>query len=106
MWSLPQAEQARQLTAGLLLQRIKTITLPTNSTTLQGTATDDGLPKNTLTISWTQVSGPGTASFNTPNAAITDVTFPVAGTYVLQLTANDSQLSSSSNVTVTVNPAN
>jgi RHS repeat-associated protein len=79
------------------------ITLPTNSTTLQGTATDDGLPNNTLTISWTQVSGPGTASFNTPNAAITDVTFPVAGTYVLQLTANDSQLSSSSNVTITVN---
>jgi RHS repeat-associated protein len=83
----------------------QTVTLPTNTVTLQGTATDDGLPNNTLTISWTQVSGPGTVSFNTPNQAITDTTFPVAGTYVLQLTANDSQLSSSSNVTVTVNPA-
>jgi len=49
------------------------------------------------------VSGPGTVTFNTPNAAVTDATFPVAGTYVLQLTANDSQLSSSSTVTVTVN---
>jgi RHS repeat-associated protein len=83
----------------------QTITLPTNTATLNGTATDDGLPNNTLTISWTEVSGPGTVTFNTPNQAITDATFPVAGTYVLQLAANDSQLSASSNVTVTVNPA-
>ncbi|MBV9181153.1 MAG: Ig-like domain-containing protein, partial [Acidobacteria bacterium] len=80
----------------------QTITLPTNTVTLHGTATDDGLPNNTLTIAWTQVSGPGTVTFNTPSQAVTDASFPVAGTYVLQLTANDSQLSSSSNVTVTV----
>src|SRR5947199_8979583 len=83
----------------------QTITLPTNVVTLQGTATDDGLPNNTLTISWTQVSGPGTVTFNPSNAAVTDASFPVAGTYVLQLTANDSQLSSNSTVTVTVNQA-
>src|SRR5439155_19615303 len=47
----------------------------------------------------------GTVTFNTPNQAITDATFAVAGTYILQLAANDSQLSASSNVTVTVNPA-
>src|SRR5437016_2040906 len=83
----------------------QTITLPTNTATLNGTATDDSLPNNTLTISWTEVSGPGTVTFNTPNQAITDATFPVAGTYVLQLAVNNSQVSASSNVTVTVNPA-
>jgi RHS repeat-associated protein len=81
-----------------------TITLPTNSVTLNGSATDDGLPNNTLTISWTQVSGPGTATFSSPSTAVTQATFPVAGTYVLQLSADDSELTSTSQVTVTVYP--
>jgi YD repeat-containing protein len=81
----------------------QTITLPTNAVTLGGTATDDGLPNNTLTLSWTKVSGPGTVTFGSPNMASTSATFSTFGTYVLKLTANDSQLSSSSNVTVTVN---
>ena len=81
----------------------QTITLPTNTITLDGTATDDGLPNNTLTISWSKVSGPGSVTFTSPNTASTQATFSTAGVYVLQLTANDSQLSSSSNVTVTVN---
>lgn len=84
----------------------QTINLPTNTATLGGTVTDDGLPNNTLTISWTQVSGPGTVTFSSPSTALTNVTFPVAGTYVLQLAASDSQLSASSNVTVTVNGNN
>jgi len=82
----------------------QTITLPTNTVTLNGTATDDGLPTNTLTISWSQVSGPGTVTFSNPNTAITQATFPGVGTYVLQLTANDSQLNSSATTRVTVNP--
>ena len=82
----------------------QTINLPANTVTLDGTATDDGLPNNTLTISWTKVSGPGTVTFSSPSTASTQATFSTFGTYVLQLTANDSQLSSSSNVTVTVNP--
>ncbi len=82
----------------------QTITLPTNSTTLSGSVSDDGLPNGTLTTSWTQVSGPGTVTFGSPNSESTLATFPTTGTYVLKLTASDSQLSCSSNVTVTVNP--
>ncbi|HEX7895364.1 MAG TPA: PKD domain-containing protein, partial [Terriglobales bacterium] len=83
----------------------QTITLPTNLVTLSGSATDDGLPNGTLSITWSQVSGPAGVIFGTPNQAVTIATFPASGTYVLQLTANDSQLSASSVVTVTVNPA-
>jgi RHS repeat-associated protein len=81
----------------------QTITLPTNTVSLDGTATDDGLPNNTLTITWSKLSGPGTVTFSSPNTANTQATFSIFGTYVLQLTANDSQLSTSSNVTITVN---
>jgi RHS repeat-associated protein len=85
----------------------QTITLPTNSVTLNGTVTDDGLPAGgRLTITWSRVSGPGTVTFGTPNSAATTATFSAAGTYVLRLTANDSQLSASDDVTVTVIPQN
>jgi RHS repeat-associated protein len=81
----------------------QTVTLPTNSVMLVGTVTDDGLPNNTLTISWSKVSGPGTVTFSSPSTASTQATFPIAGTYVLQLSANDTELTGSSDVTVTVN---
>jgi RHS repeat-associated protein/uncharacterized repeat protein (TIGR01451 family) len=85
----------------------RTISLPVNSVFLAGSVVDDGLPAGgTLTIQWSQVSGPAGVSFATPNQAQTNATFPQAGIYVLQLTANDSQLSSSSSVTVTVLAAN
>src|SRR5205814_978690 len=72
-----------------------------------GTATDDGLPTgSTLAISWTTVSGPGSVTFTTPNAASTSASFSVAGAYTLRLSANDSQLSTSDDVLVTVNPQN
>lgn len=71
--------------------------------TLYGNATDDGLPSDgTLTYAWTKVSGPGSVNFASPNAARTAATFDAAGTYVLRLTASDTQLSASDDVTVTV----
>ncbi len=83
----------------------QTITLPVNTAQLLGTATDDGLPiGSVVTVHWSQVSGPATATFALPNAISTAVVCPVAGTYILQLTASDTQLQSSSNVTITVNP--
>ena len=46
----------------------------------------------------------GTVNFGMPSCRY-DSDFPAAGTYVLRLTANDSQpLSNFANVTVTVNP--
>lgn len=81
----------------------QTITLPTNSVTLNGTVTDDGLPVGgTLTQFWAAVSAPGTVTFGNSLAASTTATFSSAGVYVLRLTASDSELSSSSDVTITV----
>ncbi len=77
------------------------LTLPTSSTTLSGSVTDDGLPGPTG-VSWTQVSGPGTSVFANATNASTSVSFPVAGTYVLRLTANDGALSANDTVTVVV----
>ncbi|HWG88120.1 MAG TPA: putative Ig domain-containing protein, partial [Candidatus Acidoferrales bacterium] len=84
----------------------QTITLPTNSATLNGTATDDGLPNGTLTTTWTQVSGPVQAAIASPDQLVTVVSFTQPGTYVFKLTASDSVLTSSANVTITVNQQN
>ncbi|PYQ46984.1 MAG: hypothetical protein DMF59_20095 [Acidobacteria bacterium] len=46
-------------------------TVTTNAATLSGTATDDGRPNGTLTISWSKFSGPGTVSFSSPAALTT-----------------------------------
>ncbi|MGE3957097.1 MAG: Ig-like domain-containing protein [Vicinamibacterales bacterium] len=67
--------------------------------------TDDGLPQGaTVTQQWTQQSGPGTATFANATSASTGVTFSVAGTYVLRLTADDTALTAFDEVTITVNP--
>jgi RHS repeat-associated protein len=84
-----------------------TITLPTDTVALEGTATDDGLPEgSTLAVTWTKVSGPGPVTFADPQSAATSVTFSVDGEYVLKLTASDGQLSSSDTTAVTVIPRN
>ena len=73
---------------------------------LDATANDDRLPDPpaALTYTWSQISGPGTATFSDPNAEDTTVNFPnsVFGEYVFSLEASDSELSSSDEVTVTV----
>jgi len=71
--------------------------------TLDGTVTDDGLPPgSTTTVIWTKVSGPGTVVFTNPNEPVTSASFTEIGTYVLRLTASDSELSSLDEVTVTI----
>jgi hypothetical protein len=84
----------------------QTITLPA-AASLNGTVTDDGLPSPpaTVTVAWSKDSGPGTVTFANPAAKVTTATFSVAGTYVLKLTASDSALTASANITVTVNAA-
>jgi hypothetical protein len=72
--------------------------------TLTGTATDDGLPSGILTVQWSMVSGPAPVMFSASQSTTTDVTFTMAGTYVLRLTASDSQLTSTDDVTITVTP--
>jgi len=96
----PQApvNQAPTVSAG----NDQTIELP-NSTSLNGSASDDGLPSNNLTVNWSQVSGPGTASFSNANSTTSTASFTADGVYVLRLTASDGDLSASDDVTVTVN---
>jgi len=98
VWSPPN--QAPAVNAGT----DQIITLPAFAT-LQGTATDDGLPANTLNVSWTRVSGPGSVAFANASAATTSVAFDSAGTYVLRLTASDTSQSVSDDVEITVNAA-
>lgn len=83
----------------------QTITLPA-SASLLGSASDDGLPSGSnLVTTWTMVSGPGTVAFQNANALSTTASFSVAGTYGLRLTASDSALSTSDDVTITVDAA-
>jgi len=81
----------------------QTITLP-DTATLNGSVTDDGLPTSVVTSTWSVVSGPGPVTFTPVNQPVTTATFTVPGSYVLRLTASDSQLSGSADVKVTVNP--
>jgi hypothetical protein len=91
--------QAPQANAGA----DKTITLPTNSVTLQGTGTDtDG---SISRYAWTKVSGPA-ASITNPDAATTTVTGLTEGTYLFRLVVTDNKgTSDSDDVKITVNAA-
>ena len=70
--------------------------------TMQGSVTDDGLPSATLTSLWTKDSGPGVVSFVDATNPTTDATYPVAGTYVMRLTGDDTALTAFDTVTVLV----
>jgi hypothetical protein len=71
---------------------------------LGGLANDDGLPNppGALSTSWSQISGPSTASFDNANALNTTANLPVVGTYVLRLTVDDGELTAYDELTVTV----
>jgi hypothetical protein len=82
----------------------RTITLPTSSVTLSGTASD---PNGSIaSYSWSKTSGPA-ATIASPTAATTTVSgMTTAGTYVFNLKVTDNQgATASSSVTVTVNAA-
>ncbi|MDY6939120.1 MAG: DUF4038 domain-containing protein [Cyanobacteriota bacterium] len=76
---------------------------PTVSVNLDGTVSDDDLPSTSLTLAWEQVDGPGNATFADATQADTTVEFPEAGTYVLRLSADDGEKTSSDEVTIAVN---
>jgi hypothetical protein len=107
------------------------VTLPEKAM-LTATATDDGLPKpyrrapsnpdrdsqpkrpRGVQVKWIQYRGPGKVTFDPDGSAViygepvtlaTHVGFSAPGVYVLRVTANDGQLFTSRDVTVTVNAA-
>lgn len=72
------------------------------SATLSGSATDDGLPQRTLAVLWSKVSGPGSVAFADPSAPTTTASFNAPGAYLLRLSADDANIVSNSETTVTV----
>lgn len=82
----------------------KTLTLPTNSVALAGSATDAN--GTVASYAWSRISGP--TQFTLSSTTITNPTLSnlVAGTYVFRLTATDNQSASAyDEVTIQVNAA-
>jgi hypothetical protein len=75
-----------------------------SSANLVGTVSDDGLPNppRALTTTWSKVSGPGTVTFGNVNAVDTTASFSAAGSYLLRLTASDSALQASDDISIRV----
>lgn len=82
----------------------QTITLPTDTVALDGTAAD---PDDTPGTEWTMESGPGVVRFDDASAVDTNAVFPQEGRYVLRLSADDgSNPVVSDTVTITVESEN
>ena len=81
------------------------ITLPTNSTTLNGSASSD--PDGTITnFAWSKTSGPASYTIANAGVATTALSNLVQGVYVFTLQVTDNTgATASSTVTVTVNRA-
>ncbi|MBD2359251.1 hypothetical protein H6G41_32490 [Tolypothrix sp. FACHB-123] len=70
---------------------------------LNGSVFDEEIPlSGSLTTTWSVINGPGNVDFADAADPDTTVTFSTPGTYILQLTANDGQLSGISQTTIQV----
>ena len=78
---------------------------------LSGSVTDDGLPNppGSVSVAWTVLSGPDVPGVGEPtwplddqDQAVAHPVFPQLGTYVLRLSANDSELARSPDITATI----
>ncbi len=81
------------------------IVLPTNNIALNGTVVDDGLPGGMLITTWSHVggTGAGTVSFDDASLLNTTATFTQdPGSYILRLTADDTELLAFDELTVLV----
>ena len=96
---IPASNQAPSVNAGA----DQSIAIDADAS-LVGTAQDDGLPNppSALSFLWSKVSGPGNVVFSSPTGLSTTANFDQIGVYHLRLTASDSALSASGDVTVTV----
>ncbi|HEY2470684.1 MAG TPA: DUF2341 domain-containing protein, partial [Terracidiphilus sp.] len=107
-WTLPGGTATGSGCSGTLCVSIDaatTLILP-SSLQLVGAAMDSSLPQgDSIATTWTQVSGPGTVTFANSQQASTTASFTTAGSYVLELSAQDVNASTSAQVTVVVNPA-
>ncbi len=75
----------------------------TVSVTLNGSATDDGLPDAfSLSRMWAQVSGPAPVSFSSTITSTTIATFTEPGIYTLGFTASDTEFTAYDEVEVAI----
>ena len=83
----------------------QSITLPTNTVSLNGNGTDtDGTISS---YSWTKISGPASGTITNANSASTTVTGLVQGVYQFQLKVTDNNAATGADtVQVTVNASN
>ncbi len=83
---------------------IKTITLPTNSLTLNGSGTD---PDGTITAyQWTKIAGPASFTIASPTQASTVMNTLIEGVYQFQLEVTDNSGATARDIiVVTVNAA-
>lgn len=103
MWSMRKNAPITTLSANAGTNQ--TITLPTTITTLSGSATT---PAGTTitTYAWSRISGPNTPTISSPNAASTNVTGMIQGSYVFRLTVtNSASATAFDDVNVDVIPA-
>jgi hypothetical protein len=78
------------------------ITLPSGAL-LDGTVSDDGLPAPpALVTTWSQIGGTGTATLANDHATDTQATFSAAGTYLLELRANDGEFETRDTISIVV----
>lgn len=69
---------------------------------LVATVSDDSQPKDFPEVTWSKTSGPGSVVFSNPKSVSTVASFTEEGTYVVTLTADDGELSSSADITIEV----
>jgi hypothetical protein len=93
--------EAPQVEAGVE----QVIRLPADTVVLDGTVSDDGLPGGGVVTTWSLLSGPGAVVFGDAGSVDTTASFTVAGDYLLQLAADDGELSGADSVTVSVEAA-
>ncbi len=78
-------------------------TLQVLTTTLAGSVSDDGNPPPaSLSVAWSTLSGPGSVDFDDPNDPTTAVAFDTYGTYLLELSADDGELTTTDSVRIDV----
>ena len=74
--------------------------------TLNGFVTDDDIPRDeTLVTLWTKIRGPGAVNFGNASEVDTTATFSSGGVYVLELMADEGDLTAKDTITINVNTA-
>jgi hypothetical protein len=77
-----------------------------NGTQLDAVLDLNGLPPETVSVEWSQQSGPGTVNFENPNAPSTAASFSAAGVYVVEMVTHYGTHSFSSTRVITVESGN